>query len=127
MRLFALTLPYAASSATRARRALVEQLHGLVPPELVSDAELALSEMVGNAVRHARPRSDGSLLARWEVEDSALRIAVIDGGADSIPAAREPNYDEGGGRGLAIVAAIASDWGVNRAGSDTTVWAEFAW
>ncbi len=125
MRVCALALPHAPASAARARRALVEQLELLgVPTDVVDDAQLALSEMIGNAVRHARPRSDGSVLARWEVAAGALRIAVVDGGGDSEPAVQRSRPDGGSGRGLAIVAALASDWGVEHTGSDTRVWAE---
>lgn len=128
MRVLALTLPHTPASASRARRALVEHLRGYgVPDGLVGDAQLALSEMVGNAVRHARPRSDGSLLAKCEVYDSTISLTVIDGGGASTPRVRRTSPDEGSGRGLAIVATLARRWGVDRYGPDTRVWAEFDW
>jgi anti-sigma regulatory factor (Ser/Thr protein kinase) len=128
MRVLALTLPHAPASASRARRALVEHLRSSgVPTELVGEAELALSEMVGNAVKHARPRADGSLLAKCEVAEGAICLTVIDGGGSSVPTMRRASPEEGSGRGLAIVAALAESWGVDRYGADTRVWAEFAW
>ena len=128
MRVLALTLPHAPASASRARRALVEHLRGYgVPEGPVADAELALSEMVGNAVRHARPRSDGSLLAKCEVDDGSIFLTVIDGGGESTPSVLSTAPDQGSGRGLVIVNAIANRWGVERYGTDTRVWAELGW
>jgi anti-sigma regulatory factor (Ser/Thr protein kinase) len=127
-----LTLPHVPSSASRARRALVDQLDLLgVPDETMDDAQLAISELVGNAVRHARPRSDGALLARWEIDVDAgsrtLRIDVVDGGSDSFPQLHHSTAEEASGRGLAIVAAIAGEWGVEHQGADTWVWVRFCW
>ena len=127
MRACALNLPHAPASATRARRVLVENLQTLgLPSDLVDDAELALSEMVGNAVRHARPRADGSLLAKWEVAEDSLRIAVVDGGGEAEPVVKHSCPEDRSGRGLAIIAALAQDWGVEHTGPDTRVWAKFA-
>lgn len=128
MRVLALTLPHGPASASRARRALVEHLRGYgVPEGTVNDAQLALSEMVGNAVRHARPRSDGSLLAKCELDDVTILLTVIDGGGESTPSVQHTPPDHGSGRGLVIVASIASRWGVERYGTDTEVWAELGW
>jgi anti-sigma regulatory factor (Ser/Thr protein kinase) len=132
VRTSALTLPYMASSASRARRALVDQLDLLgVPGETVDDAQLAISELVGNAVRHARPRADGALLARWQIDLDAgrktLRIDVVDGGSDTSPKLCHSSADEAAGRGLAIVAAVAGEWGVEHQGPETRVWARFCW
>jgi len=77
----ALAFPYGPESARRARRRLGQELEALgVPPECVADAELCLSELVGNAVRHGRPLPDGSLRAEWQIGPSVVRLAVLDGG-----------------------------------------------
>jgi anti-sigma regulatory factor (Ser/Thr protein kinase) len=132
VRTSALTLPHAASSASRARRVLDDQLDLLdIPDDTVSDALLAITELVGNAVRHARPRADGALLARWQIDLDAglktLRIDVVDGGSESSPQLHHSSADEPSGRGLAIVAAVAGEWGVEHQGPETRVWARFCW
>ena len=51
-----LTLPFAAESAHVAREHLVSWLEGLpIDAEARDDARLVISELIGNAVRHARP------------------------------------------------------------------------
>ena len=127
MRTSALTLPHVPSSATRARKALVDQLGASVPGETLGDAEIAISELVGNAVRHARPRADGSLIARWQIDIDNLRIDVVDGGSEELPELHHSTDEETFGRGLAIVAALAREWGVEKDASGTRVWALFGW
>ncbi len=128
VRTSALTLPHVPSSATRARKALVDHLGASgVPGETLGDAELAISELVGNAVRHARPRADGSLIARWQIDIDNLRIDVVDGGSDELPEVHHSTDEEAFGRGLAIVAALAREWGVERDDGGTRVWARFRW
>ena len=49
------------------------------------DARLVVSELVGNAVRHARPLADGTMQVAWGQADDAVDIAVTDGGALTTP------------------------------------------
>jgi hypothetical protein len=89
-------------------------------------AELVLSELVTNAlrVRVPRDRQVGVRIAHSE-RDGLLRIEVSDAGAGR-PEVRSPGEDETGGRGLLLVEALASRWGVQeRAGGiGKTVWVE---
>ena len=50
-------------------------------------------------------------------------MRVTDGGATEPPARAPPVPRETSGRGLALVEAMASDWGVEDAPGATTVWA----
>ncbi len=120
------TLPHTAASATEARRRLVVDLRarGLSADD-IADAELVLAEMVGNAVRHARPLPGGQLRTDWSVADLQVTLRVVDGGADTCPAVQSSleHGEAERGRGLAIVAALASSWGAQQAGGTLETWA----
>jgi anti-sigma regulatory factor (Ser/Thr protein kinase) len=123
-----LAVRHAAASAGQARRSLVGDLAGLeLPHELVEDAALLLSEMVGNAVRYADPLPGNVLLVSWGLVKGRLLLRVTDGGGRDQPRVRDAGPFDTRGRGLAIVDAISAVWGVKRRGSggrrSTTVWA----
>ncbi|MET3986097.1 ATP-binding protein [Streptomyces sp. PvR034] len=89
-------------------------------------AELLLSELVTNAVRHARAphgRDIGVRLARY---DGLLRVEVSDAGPAPVLVVREAGEGDERGRGLAIVAALAVRWGQcpRPGGVGKAVWAE---
>ncbi|MGH3355620.1 MAG: ATP-binding protein [Nocardioidaceae bacterium] len=88
------------------------------------DARAVVSELVANSLRHARPLDDGTITVGWRTRTGTLRLAVTDGGSNSVPAQREPDDMALGGRGLRIVQSLARDWGVESKSDSTTVWAE---
>jgi anti-sigma regulatory factor (Ser/Thr protein kinase) len=125
--LSAVLLPHAPASASLARRELVSELTSVgLPAELLDDAALVISELVGNAVRHARPALPGALEASWTIRARSLEVAVMDGGGDALPVASAATPDSIGGRGLAIVEALADCWGVRRSGNNIVVWAQLS-
>jgi anti-sigma regulatory factor (Ser/Thr protein kinase) len=77
-----------------------------LPTDTVSVAELALSEIVTNAVVHGRP----PIVLHVQATPSRLEVSVSDA-SPAQPRADETRLDATGGRGLAIVAAVAGDWG----------------
>lgn len=85
-----------------------------------SIAELVVSELVSNAVRH------GLAPVRLRVESDApseqLTITVIDAGRGR-PVRRSPEPMAAGGRGLLLVEAVSENWGVDRDDGATSVWA----
>lgn len=91
---------------------------------------LVVSELMTNAVRHARPlRAHGRSAAirlRWTAEPDQVSIDVTDGGGRHRPHVETAGIADISGRGLAIVQALATDWGVTRAGSAVTVYAVVA-
>jgi anti-sigma regulatory factor (Ser/Thr protein kinase) len=97
-----------------------------VRPDATEDAALVLTEIASNAVRHAHPLAGGVLQAGWEVDRGAIEIWVRDGGSPSAPAARHPSAESLGGRGLAIVEALAADWGTRCTVGGQEVWARLA-
>jgi serine/threonine-protein kinase RsbW len=123
-----LAVRHAAASASRVRRRLDDDLARLgLPHELVEDAALLLSEMIGNAVRFADPLPGNGLLVSWDLVKGRLLLRVTDGGGPNRPQVRDAGPFDTRGRGLAIVDAISAAWGVKRRGSgvgrSSTVWA----
>ncbi|MEU9190292.1 ATP-binding protein [Streptomyces sp. NPDC048484] len=85
------------------------------PPHLVAAAELLVSELVTNAFRHGR----GDVRVRMLFDDGRMQLEVRDG-SHEFPIPRTATDLDEGGRGLAIVQAVADDWGVKNNG--TTTW-----
>jgi anti-sigma regulatory factor (Ser/Thr protein kinase) len=122
-----LDLPFSPESAGVARHELVEWMRVLgVGDETSEDARLVVSELVGNAVRHARPLADGTMQVAWTTLDSAVDITVTDGGALTTPEVVEAGVSDLAGRGLSIVETLASRWWVETTRSRTTVHALLA-
>ncbi|MEU6572540.1 ATP-binding protein [Streptomyces sp. NPDC046805] len=96
-----------------------------VGSDLRDTAALAVSELTANAVLHA-PAST-SITVLIEVA-SHLHIEVRDG-SRQLPALQTPDGDDGEsehGRGLALVAALCSEWGTTVYGDGgKSVWAHF--
>ena len=87
------------------------------------EVALVATELLGNAVLHARALDDGQLSIAWGVGEYGVEVAVTDGGAPTRPVAAEPDATDTSGRGLSIVATLAARWGVEQHASSTTVWA----
>jgi anti-sigma regulatory factor (Ser/Thr protein kinase) len=108
-----------------ARRRLRSDLSGLgVPESVLDDAEVVVSELLGNSVRHAHPIAGGVLLLGWKVTDDEVVIRVTDGGGGRGVEPRETGPMADSGRGLHIIERLTSAWGVTEhAGGLRTVWA----
>jgi anti-sigma regulatory factor (Ser/Thr protein kinase) len=100
-----------------ARRAVLPLLAG-VPPSLAEDLLVAVSELVTNAVIHARP----PMVLVAEREGDVLRVGVDDA---STRRARLVAPGPGGGRGLHLVARLAARWGSAERPGGKTTWAVF--
>ncbi|WP_416905776.1 ATP-binding protein [Micromonospora echinospora] len=124
-----MVVPHHASGARLARHRLAAVLADEVPPALLADLVAVLAELVGNAVRHADPLPGGVVRVAWrlrpEGDGQHVLVRVTDGGAASAPRMRAAGLDAADGRGLHIVAGLASRWGVDRDGLGQSVWADF--
>jgi len=117
-----MTLPAAAHAAGLARRATREALVSWALGHLEETAALLVSELVGNAVRHAVAGAV-ALGLRLETSDGRLRIEVHD--ADPRPPQpRTPAELDESGFGFVLVQALANGWGVHETASGKAVWAE---
>jgi anti-sigma regulatory factor (Ser/Thr protein kinase) len=95
-----------------------------VLPELVrEEVALIATELLGNAVLHARALEDGQLAIECGVGEHGVEISVTDGGSPTQPAVAESDSTDTRGRGLSIVATLSARWGVEQHASSTTVWA----
>ena len=112
-----LTLGREPDAVPRARR-LVRSALGEEMPAVAGDAELVVSELVTNAALHGEAPITVRLLV-----NRVARVEVHDRGR-SAPILLKQGTDAMTGRGLSMVAAVASDWGVDPADEGKTVWAE---
>ena len=107
-----------AVSPASVRREVASHVAGC-PESVRSAAPLAASELVSNALQHV---GDG----RFEIEvtPDIVTLAVFDTqpGTWPVPIAAAPLAPAG--RGLSIVAAISSTWGITAGRGEKSVWCE---
>ena len=117
-------LPHTPASVIAARSHIGIDLRkaGIVTPA-IGDATLVVSELLTNAVLHARPLPGTRVLVAWALRERSLEVAVSDGGAMTRPRATLPSLLSIGGRGLAIVENLSWRWGALPNDFGLTVWA----
>jgi anti-sigma regulatory factor (Ser/Thr protein kinase) len=81
-------------------------------------AELLASELATNAVVHAQSRFE----VRVGRNPDALRVEFVNDKPELLPTRNR--LSEEGGRGLAIIAALAKDWGTESLPDCKAVWFE---
>lgn len=92
------------------------------PVELCDLGVLAASELVANSLQHGTP----PMRLRLRRTDRRLIVEVTDGD-DHLPRRRRAEPADETGRGISIIATIASAWGSRRTpGGGKAVWCEFA-
>lgn len=120
----AVTVPHSPRSVADVRRRLRVSLaeQGLDEGS-VDNAEMVMAELLGNAIRHARPLPDGTVAASWTLRDGVVDVTVTDGGSPMVIARRATLPMATGGRGLQIVSVLARAWGVVELTRGRQVWA----
>ena len=115
-----IALPRSPSSVRAARRFIVARTAAWAFPKPVADQlELIGSELVTNAVLHARTE----LTLTLELREDRVRISVKDR-SQAPPTLRHYRPDALTGRGLGVVAALSDRWGVSTAPDGKVVCAE---
>ena len=105
-----------------ARRFVQERCGDLgLTEERCDDALLLTSELVTNAVLHGRSEVCVEVTPAAE----SVRIAVLDENSRH-PAPVREDHDALDGRGLALVAAVATRWGVDDRPLGKSVWFELS-
>ncbi|MFG2669680.1 SpoIIE family protein phosphatase [Streptomyces sp. NPDC048445] len=105
----------------RARRMVRGKLLDWELPDAVESAELMVSELVTNAVKHGRTHHIGLRLVRT----GALLCEVSDD--EPAPAALlDATAEDEFGRGLVLVTGLAREWGSSTTARGKTVWFELA-
>ncbi|OKJ77598.1 ATP-binding protein [Streptomyces sp. CB02460] len=94
----------------------------------VDDVLLCVSELATNALAHGVPPGRGyRLFLYWDSTETRLRVEIHDSGDGEVPeTAPTPDPTAERGRGLTLVAALASKWGVGERNPGKIVWCEFA-
>jgi anti-sigma regulatory factor (Ser/Thr protein kinase) len=95
---------------------------------LVDTAELVVSELATNAVRHSLSGEwCGPFIVYVEHEAETVVVSVNDLGAVTLPTVRplaSINVCDASGRGLGLVAELSKDWGFESISSGLRVWAK---
>ena len=102
-----------------ARRHAVEVCRDILDARRCDDLELAVSELVTNAIRHG----GAPVTLSVEPHGSTVRVEVTDGSpALTMPPA--PAELEPGRRGLRLVSAVCRAWGWHQVDGGKCVWCE---
>lgn len=114
------SVPRSVSSVRRFAREAVAAAQRAPGGSWPADAvELLVSEVATNALVHGA----GDVRVRVDVLSDRVRVEVDDD-AEGVPTPRTAPPDAEGGRGLALVTALSSDWGVLPRPGGKTVWFE---
>lgn len=108
------------SSVAKIRRFAVDAALAHDPAIDTDVVALLVSELATNAMLHG----EGQVRVRVLPRSTGVRVEVGDA-SPQVPARRSPAPDAEGGRGIALVEALASAWGVESSStSGKTVWFE---
>jgi anti-sigma regulatory factor (Ser/Thr protein kinase) len=115
------TLAAHAASGREARSFVSTALEHWACGDLAQTVSLLVSELVANAVQHARSTAEISVL----LHPGCVRIEVADDDP-TIPKRRLVGPESPSGRGLALVEQLSSSWGIDPTPKGKVVWFEVA-
>lgn len=109
-------LPRSGEACALARRAVRHTLSRWGLGDLADTAELLVSELVANALRHAHGPVHLTLVRGRSV------CCQVGDGSRELPRVRRATADDEDGRGMSMVDLMACDWGADR-----TPWGKEVW
>jgi anti-sigma regulatory factor (Ser/Thr protein kinase) len=109
------------ASVPRARRLACDAAEPYLDAAQLGVFELAVTEVVSNAVRHG---GGESIRLAVTPKDGYMCVQVTDAGAGLVPKPGALEADDDGGFGLFIVEQLTRRWGVTREDNKTRVWFE---
>ena len=113
------SLPPETSAVGVARRWVTDLLTEWDLTDAVDDLRLVVSELVSNAVLHARTVIDVAL----SIAEGVLELSVSDRDPRTPrPRPQHPEELATGGRGLLLVASLSDDWGIAERMTGKEVW-----
>jgi anti-sigma regulatory factor (Ser/Thr protein kinase) len=115
---FEQVLPRSHEAPWLGRSSLAKWFRVAMEPQELHRAKLLASELLTNAVLHG----EGAIVLRAHLDDDRLLVEVIDEGHGFEHAVRESHFADLSGRGLWIVDAESSRWGIHE--GTTHVWFE---
>lgn len=110
-------LPVSPEAPALARRFLRTSTCAEHHSAVLDDAVLLVSELVTNSVLHGGP----PLVVAVDCDGETLQVRVRDG-STTMPSSRLAGFGDENGRGLALVAAMSEEWGVDPAPDGKHVW-----
>ncbi len=112
---------HADATAPKHARAILAALDAEVDAEAIELAQLLLSELATNVVRHT---ACDSMRITVRADDSRLRVEVTDCDASHTPRVAPLDPTVPGGAGLRIVDRMATRWGATELAHGKCVWFE---
>jgi anti-sigma regulatory factor (Ser/Thr protein kinase) len=115
-------LPADPASVPMARHATRRQLTalGVTSPDVIDTAELLVSELTSNVVKHTGSRPT----LRVVRQDDRIRIEVGDTRPGELPQEQDIDVTASSGRGLVLVSSLATSWGYERDAEGKRTWVE---
>lgn len=111
-------LPRASGAPGLARKLLADWFEDNLSGQELDSARLLVSELVTNSVIHGQ----GQICLAARIDDNRILVEVSDEGSSFEHTARSVPFDQLHGRGLGIVDALSSRWGIHE--GTTHVWFE---
>jgi anti-sigma regulatory factor (Ser/Thr protein kinase) len=110
-------------SPARARQSIIVGFSELLDPAVAQSTVLLVSELVTNAVIHGHANGQHHVIMHVALATERLRVEVCDSGPGFDPIDLPKRSRKMGGKGLVLLDALASRWGVS-SDDGTCIWFE---